>query len=82
MKTRHRSGWIALLSASFGLAAALLAGGCAEPDDGDAGRAASEQVAEEGGDEAHIEGGDHLDLLTHPMGCQCGVCTGGRQASR
>lgn len=84
MKARNRSAFITVLTASLGLVAALLAGGCAEADDTDAGQGGSEPASIAGGEEGvaedvHVgEEANHVDLLTHPLGCRCPVCTGGR----
>jgi hypothetical protein len=79
MKTRNRSGLITVLAASFGLVAALFAGGCAESDDTDGAGGPSDQVVLAEGGEGDGEAVDHVDLLTHPLNCGCPICTS-RQA--
>ncbi|MCU0682657.1 MAG: hypothetical protein MUF34_10475 [Polyangiaceae bacterium] len=83
MKTSYRSGFLSALTVSVGLLAALLAGGCAAPDDVEADGAAAEALGgvEETTEEASAaEEASVLHVASHAAGCRCGICTGGRHA--
>ena len=90
MKARQRSGFLTVLTASFGLAAALFAAGCAaEPDETDASGPAPEAVVAEEADggEGSTEGAlkvgeaGHLHGPGLLAGCKCGICIGGMARS-
>jgi hypothetical protein len=83
MKTSYRSGFITALTVSVGLLAASLAGGCAAPDDVEAGNPPAEAASGvEGATEeaSAAEEAGALHVASHAAGCRCGICTGGRHA--
>lgn len=91
MKARRTSGSIAIFAACAGLVAALFAGGCAAEAEGADGGGAAEGVFFRQGAEAGEGAADEAhEFDTHALGaggqqshsayCQCGICTGGRQA--
>lgn len=83
MKTSYRTGFLTALTLSLGLLAASLAGGCAAPDDVDAGGAAAEAVDGVEGSTEEASAAAEVGVLLvapHTAGCRCGICTGGRHA--